>query len=84
MEVARGAKKKIRQGKVLKNKYLGGATVLVVTFEPKLQKMEPQGLGDSSETGTSQAVGSRNVGVLEQKGSGVPCTQPAEVGRYHH
>lgn len=61
MEVARGAKKKIRQGK---NKELWGGTVLVVTFEPKLQKMEQQGLGDSSETGTSQAVISRNVGAL--------------------
>lgn len=51
MEVERGAKKKIRQGKVLKDKELWGGAVLVVTFGPKLQKIEQQGLGDSSETG---------------------------------
>lgn len=84
MEVARGAKKKMRQGKELKNKELWDGAILLVTFEPKLQKIEQQGLGDSSETGARQAVVSRNVGALWKKGSGVLCTQPAEVGRYHH
>lgn len=64
MEVAREAKKKIRQDKERKDKELWGGAVFVVTFEAKLQKMEQQGLGDSSETGASQAVVSRNVGAL--------------------
>lgn len=47
----RGTKKKIRQGKVLKDKELWGGAALVVTFGPKLQKIEQQGLGDFPETG---------------------------------